>query len=119
MEQRCRADALGLALEDRAVGQLRLFELLDGLKMAVDERHVGQRPQMLGGLEFGRIRRQEEQMNMVRDTQALSGVPAGAVQDEYDLFVWPCPCLARKGGEFGFKERNAHTRGQMKQRPTR
>jgi hypothetical protein len=38
------ADALWLALQRRAVIQLRLFELLDGLEMAVDERLVGQRP---------------------------------------------------------------------------
>ena len=71
MEQRGGANAIGLALERGAVGQLRLFELLDGLEMAVVEGRVGQRPEMLGGLEFGGIGRQEEQVDMVGHAQAL------------------------------------------------
>jgi len=60
MEQRGGANALGLALQCRAIGQLRVLELLDALEMAIDERRVGQRPQVLGWLEFRRIRRQEQ-----------------------------------------------------------
>ena len=49
--------------------------------MAIDQDGIGERPQMLGGLEFGRIRRQEEQVDMVGHAQALRAVPAGAIQD--------------------------------------
>jgi hypothetical protein len=37
-------------LQRRALRQLRLFEILDARNMAVHQRLVGQRPQMLGGL---------------------------------------------------------------------
>lgn len=57
MEARRRADAVGLALERSTVGELRIFESFDGSKVAVDERGVGQRPQVFGGLQFRRIGR--------------------------------------------------------------
>lgn len=41
MEERGRADALGLALESRTVRQLPLLQLLDALDMAVDQRRIG------------------------------------------------------------------------------
>lgn len=41
MEQRGGADALRLALESSAAGQLRLLQLIDAGEMAVVERHVG------------------------------------------------------------------------------
>ena len=44
MEERGGADTFGLALERRAVSELRVFEFLDALEMAVDERSVGERP---------------------------------------------------------------------------
>jgi len=44
VKARCRADAVGLALERSAVGKLHIFQLLDRRKVAVDERAVGQRP---------------------------------------------------------------------------
>src|SRR5215831_12291709 len=65
MEQRGGANALGLALETGAVGELRVFEFLDVLEMAVDEWRVGERPEVFGWLQFGRIRRQEVQVDVV------------------------------------------------------
>jgi hypothetical protein len=53
METCGRADALGLALERSAVGELGIFEVLDRGKVAVDERGVGQRPYVLGRLQLG------------------------------------------------------------------
>ena len=50
MEERGGANALGLALERGAVSQLRLFELLDAVEMAVVEGRVGERPQMFSRL---------------------------------------------------------------------
>ncbi len=55
--------------------------------MAVDERGIGERPQMLGGLQFGRIGRQEEQVDVVGHAQALRAVPARAIEDEDDLLA--------------------------------
>ena len=71
MEQCGGANTLGLALERGAMGELRFFELLDAGEMAIVERRVGERPEVLGRLEFGGIRRQEEQVDMVGHAQAL------------------------------------------------
>jgi hypothetical protein len=115
MKERRGANTLGLALERSAMSSLRLFERLDALKMAVDQRCVRQRPQMLSGLQFWGVGRQEEQVHMVRHAQALGGVPAGAVEDQDNLLGGTRPRLARKGGKFGFKERDTDARGEMKQ----
>jgi hypothetical protein len=56
MEQRCGADPVGPTLEVSAVGELRIFEFLDGGKVAIDQDTVGQWPQVLGGLQFRRVR---------------------------------------------------------------
>ena len=53
--------------------------------MPIDQHGIGERPQMLCRLELGRVGRQEEQMDMVRDAQALGAVPAGTIQHEDDL----------------------------------
>lgn len=45
-----RAHEIGPLLEGGAAGELRIFELLDGGEMLVDQGGVGQRPEMLGGL---------------------------------------------------------------------
>ena len=63
LEQRGRADAFALPLEVSAAGELDVFELLDAGEMAIDQAGVGQRPQVLGRLQFGGIRRQEEQVD--------------------------------------------------------
>ena len=85
VEPRGRANEVGTRLEGDAARGLGVFEVVDRGEMAVGERGVGQRPEMLGGLELGRIRRQEQQMEMLGHAQFEAGVPAGAVQDEHDL----------------------------------
>jgi hypothetical protein len=57
MKARCRANAVGLPLEGGTVGELRIFEFLDRVKVAVDQDAVGQPPQVFGGLQFRRVRR--------------------------------------------------------------
>lgn len=57
VEARGRANAVGLPLECSTVGELRLFEVLDRVKVAVDQHSVRQRPKMLSGLQFRRVRR--------------------------------------------------------------
>ena len=60
MEAGGGADLLGVALQLSAARELDIFELLNRGEMAVDQDRVGERPQMLSGLQFGRIRREEE-----------------------------------------------------------
>jgi hypothetical protein len=47
--------------------------------MPIQQDGIGERPQMFGGLEFGGIGRQKEQMHMVRHMQALRAMPAGTI----------------------------------------
>src|SRR5262249_54449015 len=70
VKQRRGANALRLALERGAVGQLHRVEHLDAREVTVDEGRVGQGPQLLSRLEFRRIGRQEEQVDMVGHTQS-------------------------------------------------
>ena len=60
MEQRGGADEFGPGLEGDTALSLDVFQLLDGGKVAVDQDRVGQGPQMLSGLQLGRVRGQEE-----------------------------------------------------------
>ena len=84
--------------------------------MAVGERRIGERPQMFRWLEFGRIRRQKEQVDVVRHAQALGAVPAGPIQHEHNLLVGTGSDCLGKGGEFRLEEGHAHRGGQMKDR---
>ena len=60
MEAGGGADLLGVALQLSAARELDVFELLNRGEMAVDQDRVGERPEMLSGLQFGRIRWEEE-----------------------------------------------------------
>src|SRR6476620_1954479 len=46
-------------------------------------------------------------------------MPAGAVEDQDDLFVWSCPGLAGKGGQLRLEEGDAHAGRQMEEGATR
>ena len=118
MKQRGGANALGLPLDGGTVGKLRVFEVLDGGEMLVDQGGVGERPEMLSRLQFGGIRRQEEQMHMLRHPQSEAGVPPGAVKHQHNLLVWASTHLTCELGQFDFKHGNADGGGQMKERPT-
>jgi hypothetical protein len=119
VEQGRGADQIRTGLQRHTAGGLGVFEGVDRGKMAVHEDGVGERPQMLGGLQFGGIRRQEEQMHVVGDLQALGLVPACAVQDQHDLLGGAGSHRGGKGSELGFEKRDVHARRQMKDGPPR
>lgn len=52
MEECGGTNAVALTLEVGAAGELDIFALLDVGKMPVDQTGVGQRPQVLGGLQL-------------------------------------------------------------------
>jgi len=106
VEAGSRADEIGLLLERDAAGKLGIFELLDGSEMLVDQRRIRQRPEMLSWLQFRRIGRQEKQMHMVRHAQLQAGMPPCAVEHQHNLLVRTSADLARKRGQFHFKERD-------------
>lgn len=113
-----RAHETGLLLEGDAASELRIFELLDGGEMLVDEARVGQRPEMLGGLQLGGVGREKEQVHVVGHAQAHTGMPARTVEDEHDLLARTGPRRARKLRQLHFKEGNADGGGQMEEGAT-
>ena len=81
-----RADLLGVALQLGAAGELRVFEFLDRDEVPIDQDRVGERPQVLGRLQFGGIGWQKEQMHMVGHAQLDAGrFPAGPIEHQHDL----------------------------------
>ena len=111
MKARRRADLLGVALQLGAAGELRVFEFLDRDEVPIDQDRVGERPQVLGRLQFGGIGWQKEQMHMVGHAQLDAGVPAGAGEHKHDLLGRTGSHCSREGGQLDFKERDAHAGG--------
>jgi hypothetical protein len=59
-------------------------ERIECREVAVDHGLIEQRPQALGWLKFGRIGRQEDEADPVRDGQTLGSMPTGVVEHEDD-----------------------------------
>jgi len=75
----------------------------------------GQRVQeMFGRLELGRIRWQEQQMDMRGDLQLEAGMPPRPVQHQHDLPGGSGTDLARERLQLDLEERNGDTRRQVK-----
>jgi len=84
-------------------------------EVLVDQRGVGQGPQVLGRLQFGGIGREKEQVHVVWDPEADAGMPAGPIQHEDDLLGGTGSHLTGKLGQLHFKHGNADGGGQMKE----
>ena len=54
-------------------------------KMTVDERRIGELPEVLAGLQFRRVGRQEEEMDVLGHPDVVAVVPARLVEHEHDL----------------------------------
>ena len=89
-------DLVWVVGEDTAALGEDLIEVIEGFEVLIGKGLVRQWPQAFGGLDFGRIGRQEHQLHPVRDVQVLGDVPAGPVQDQDDVLVRAGPDL---GGE--------------------
>ena len=59
-------------------------EIVDGLEMFVDQRLIDEGPQVLGRLQFGRVRREEYQMEALRHRKQRAGVVAGLIAHEHN-----------------------------------
>ncbi len=75
--------------------------------MLVDQRRVGEWPQVLGRLQFGRVGRQKEQVDVLGHAEADAGMPAGPVEYEHDLLGRTGPCLTCDLRELDFKDGDA------------
>lgn len=116
MKTRRRADAIGSLLKYGAAGELGIFEILNRSEVLVDERGVGQRPQVLGRLQFGGIRRQKEQMDVVGHAEFDAGMPPRTIEHQHDLLGGTGSGLACKLREFHLKDGNTDRRCQVEDR---
>lgn len=87
MEERVAADEIGSLLKDAAALGLDCLQGRQIVEPSIGQRLVGERPEMLGRLQFWRVGRQKEQMNALRDGDLLAGVPAGTVEHQQDVFL--------------------------------
>ena len=117
MEQRGGADEVAARVEGDAALGLGIFELVDGGEVPIDQHGVRQRPQMLGGLELGRIRREKQQVDVLGHVQLDARMPARAIQHEHDLFAGAGADLTGEGRQLDFEERDTDRCGQMEDRP--
>ena len=98
MEAGLAADELAIVAEgDAALGDGGV-EVGEGVEVLVDDRLVHVDPEGFGRLQLGRIGRQEDEADALRDGERF-GMPAGAVEDEDDDPVAAGPRLAREEGE--------------------
>ena len=67
METGVIANEGGLGLHPAATLNLDLLQGIERGKAAIGQGFIGQRPKAFARLEFGRVRRQKEQMDTVRD----------------------------------------------------
>lgn len=74
-------DLLAQVLEACKQGVL---ELVDGGEDASGERVVGERPEPFGGLQFGTVGGQEDEMHADGDREIRRRMPAGLVEHEHD-----------------------------------
>jgi hypothetical protein len=100
---------LGIGADDRrhpleraTAFHLPILEFVDVVDVAIGHRLVRQRPQTLGGLPLGRIRRQEMHMDPRGRLPLGTHMPAGTVEDQQDLLAVP---RAHRVGELAERER--------------
>ena len=74
-------------------------EFVERGEMAIGDRLIHQRPEMLRGLEFGRVGRQEDEADPLGDDQTLGSMPAGIVEHEDDAALAAGAGLTGEGGE--------------------
>ena len=98
------------------MGQLGIFQRVQVVEAGIDERLVGQGPELFGQLQLGRIWWQEQQVDMLGmrgHTGPLAGMPARLVEHQDNLFAWARSHCLGKRGQFRLEERNQDPRGQV------
>src|SRR5215813_3129951 len=76
-----------LTLEPNTVVGEGVFECLDGEEVLVDEWLVGVVPEVLGGLQFGRVGGQEDQMQALGHLHQGTGVVAGLIEYQHNALA--------------------------------
>ena len=81
MKVRVRADDLRLVLQHDTALDLCSLQIIERAERLVGDPLIGQGPQALTGLQFGRIGRQEEQMDALGHHEVFAGMPASLIED--------------------------------------
>ena len=89
MKVRERADRLRLLLQDSTALDLGRLQVVECLERAISHAFIRERPQAFTGLQFRRIRRQEEQVDALRNDEVRTAMPASSIQHQQDPFVLP------------------------------
>ena len=74
----------GLPLQGVTAGGKGVFEGGERGELLVDQRVVGELPEMFGGLKLGGVRRQVDEMNPLRDLHQRTDVIPRLVEHEHD-----------------------------------
>ena len=80
MEAGLGLDDLRVRLQPAAAFSLNLFQLIERGEDPIGQWLVGKRPEPLCGLHLWRIRWQEHQVDPLRQGEASTAVPPGAIQ---------------------------------------
>ena len=99
MEAGMSLDDLRVRLQPAAPLSLDFFQLIEGSEDPIGQWLVRKRPEPLSGLHLGGIRWQEDQVDPLRQFESSTAVPPGTIQNQHDVFVWPCSHLLSKSGK--------------------
>lgn len=90
MKVRVGTDDLRLVLQHDTALDLCGFEIIERAERLISDPLVGEWPHALTRLQFGRIGRQEEQMDAFRHHEFFAGMPASLIEDEQDALRRAC-----------------------------
>ena len=94
-----------IAIENATTRGDDLLKIGKGREVPVGQRLIQNRPQVLGGLQFGRVWGQVDGPDPIRNSQVGLSVPTGAVENEHDEAIPSRPGLAGKQGQQRGEER--------------
>jgi len=116
IEQGSRPNQIWMGLQRDTASGLDVFQFLNAGEAPVDQRRIGERPQMFRRLEFWGVGLEKQQVEVVWHTQALGAVPAGPIQDQHDLLLGSCPDVVSECRQLRREQGNADGGRQMKER---
>ena len=108
-----RADEVASGLQRDAACRLGILHVLEGGKVLVGQRRVGQGAQVLGRIALRRVGGQEEQVDVLGDPQLAARMLAGPIEDQHDLLLRPRLHCLRKGGQLGLEEGEVDRRREV------
>ncbi len=92
-------DAVGLLLEGKTALGLYLLERGEIGEADIGQWLIGERPEVLGRLQFGGVGGQDEEMDALGHLHLIPGMPARSIEDEEDPFLQPCSHIPSKGSQ--------------------